>query len=100
MSFNLTALQDPDGAGSIVHGTLRLAGCRDGVRRETTSRVLAARWTPVEVSRAVAGPDAGLTGAGLTVLDDVVRDPAAWMARRHSSVPLRRTALGPSAPPA
>ena len=68
-----------------------------GIREQITTRVLAARWAEVGISRAVAGPDAAVTGAGLRVLDDVVRDPARWMGEPVAAR-VRRTAPGPSAP--
>jgi predicted NBD/HSP70 family sugar kinase len=58
-----------------------------GIREQIAARVLAARWTEVAVSRALAGPDAGVTGAGLRVLDDVVRDPSRWMAAPSATRP-------------
>lgn len=51
-----------------------------GIEREVRSRVLAARWAPVEVVAALAGPDSAATGAGWRVLDGVVADPAGWIA--------------------
>jgi predicted NBD/HSP70 family sugar kinase len=82
-----------------------------GIREQIATRVLAARWAEVGVSRAVVGPDAAVTGAGLRVLDAVVRDPSRWMGepvptRRNGAsppgaagrAPVRRTAPGPSAP--
>ena len=53
---------------------------RDGISAQVTERVLAARWSPVEIGPAVAGPGASLAGAGLRVLDDVVAHPAEWIA--------------------
>ncbi len=53
---------------------------RDGIGGQVTERVLAARWSPVEIGPALAGPDASLAGAGLRVLDDVVARPAEWIA--------------------
>ena len=55
---------------------------RDGITAQVSERVLAARWSPVTIGPAMAGPGASLTGAGLRVLDDVVADPAAWIAAR------------------
>ena len=54
----------------------------DGIAAQVDDRVLAARWTPIEISPATAGPGASLVGAGLRVLDDVVADPARWIATR------------------
>ena len=51
-----------------------------GIEREVRARVLAARWAPVEVVAALAGPDSAATGAGWRVLDGVVADPARWIA--------------------
>ncbi|MEO5745832.1 MAG: ROK family transcriptional regulator [Terracoccus sp.] len=51
-----------------------------GIEREVRARVLAARWTPVEVVAALAGPDSAAKGAGWRVLDGVVADPARWIA--------------------
>lgn len=51
-----------------------------GIEREVRSRVLAARWAPVEVVAALTGPDSAATGAGWRVLDDVIADPSRWIA--------------------
>jgi predicted NBD/HSP70 family sugar kinase len=53
---------------------------RDGITAQVDERVLAARWSPVTIGPATAGVGASLTGAGLRVLDEVVADPAAWIA--------------------
>jgi hypothetical protein len=43
--------------------------------------VLTAGWSPVEVRAAPIGPDAAVVGAALTAVDDVRRDPLAWLTR-------------------
>ena len=53
---------------------------REGIGAQVADRVLAARWSPVEIGPALAGPGASLAGAGLRVLDDVVAHPAEWIA--------------------
>jgi len=53
---------------------------RVGIGAQVDERVLAARWSPVEIGPALAGPGASLAGAGLRVLDDVVAHPAEWIA--------------------
>lgn len=53
-----------------------------GIEAQVRARVLAARWSPVEVERAIGGPDSAVIGAGLRVLDRIVADPAAWLASR------------------
>jgi predicted NBD/HSP70 family sugar kinase len=53
---------------------------REGILTQVGERVLAARWSPVQVSPATAGPGASLAGAGLRVLDDVVAHPSEWIA--------------------
>lgn len=53
-----------------------------GIEQELSSRVLAARWAPVEVVAALAGPDAAAAGAGWRVLDEIVADPGRWIANR------------------
>ena len=53
---------------------------RVGFGAQVDERVLAARWSPVEIGPALAGPGASLAGAGLRVLDDVVAHPAEWIA--------------------
>ena len=55
---------------------------REGILAQVGERVLAARWSPVEVGPARAGAGASLAGAGLRVLDDVVAHPSAWIAGR------------------
>ena len=53
---------------------------RQGISAQVNERVLAARWSPVEIGPALAGAGASLSGAGLRVLDEVVADPAGWIA--------------------
>ncbi|RKT79932.1 putative NBD/HSP70 family sugar kinase [Terracoccus luteus] len=50
-----------------------------GIEAEVAQRVLAARWAPVAVERAVAGPGSAVTGAALRVLERVVADPASFI---------------------
>ncbi len=52
----------------------------EGISAQVADRVLAARWSPVEIGPALAGPGASLAGAGLRVLDEVVAHPAEWIA--------------------
>ncbi|MBO3738837.1 ROK family transcriptional regulator [Actinoplanes flavus] len=54
----------------------------DGIDRELRSRVLTARWSPIEVRPAQLGPDAAVIGAALQAIDQVRRDPNPWLARR------------------
>jgi predicted NBD/HSP70 family sugar kinase len=42
-------------------------------------RVLTARWSPVDVSRAPESSAAGATGAALSVLTEVLADPSSWL---------------------
>ncbi|HET7799241.1 MAG TPA: ROK family transcriptional regulator [Humibacillus xanthopallidus] len=53
---------------------------QEGILTQVGERVLAARWSPVEIGPATAGPGASLAGAGLRVLDDVVAHPSEWIA--------------------
>lgn len=49
------------------------------LQEAVTTHVLAARWRPVTVERALAGLDASVMGAGLTTLDRLVADPTPWL---------------------
>ncbi|SDT80121.1 ROK family transcriptional regulator [Actinoplanes derwentensis] len=53
----------------------------EGIEREIRSRVLTARWSPVQVRPAPLGPDAAAIGAALHAVDRVRRDPNRWLAR-------------------
>lgn len=62
------------GAYATLHD--RLA---PGVLAELERRAVIARWAEVRVSRALGGPSSPALGAALTVLDDVIADPSAWL---------------------
>jgi predicted NBD/HSP70 family sugar kinase len=65
-----------DGSYSLLAAYLT-----DEIKTQIRDRVLTAGWAPVEVRAAPIGPDAAVIGAALTVIDDVRRDPSAWIAR-------------------
>lgn len=46
---------------------------------ELDQRAVIARWSTIRVTRAIGGASAAARGAALTVLDDVVADPARWI---------------------
>ncbi|MCF6473508.1 ROK family protein [Nonomuraea sp. MG754425] len=49
------------------------------VEAEIGRRVLTAAWAPVTVRPALLGPDAAVIGAALTSVDQVRRQPSAWL---------------------
>jgi predicted NBD/HSP70 family sugar kinase len=61
--------------------SLLAAWLTDEIQTQIRRHVLTSGWAPVEVRAAPIGPDAAVIGAALTVVDDVRRDPLAWLAR-------------------
>ena len=51
------------------------------VQREVDRRVMAARWAPVRVERALVTELASLRGAALSVLEAVAAAPSSWTDR-------------------
>jgi predicted NBD/HSP70 family sugar kinase len=51
------------------------------VEQQLSSRVLAAGWAPVTVLVARLGADAAVRGAAMSVVQEVIDDPAGWIAR-------------------
>ncbi|MBC9956509.1 ROK family protein [Yimella sp. cx-51] len=52
---------------------------RRDIERELFSRVMAARWTPLQVEAGQLGRRASVIGAARLVLDQVIADPIAWV---------------------
>ncbi len=50
------------------------------IQRHIRRRTLASRWRPVSIDVACAGAMAPLSGAGMLVIDEVVANPAVWLA--------------------
>ena len=51
------------------------------VEHQLSTRVLAAGWAPVRVLVARLGADAAVRGAAMSVVHEVIDDPAGWIAR-------------------
>nr|WP_205864128.1 ROK family transcriptional regulator [Planosporangium mesophilum] len=69
----------------VLGGTFAaLAGwLHSDVERELRSRVLTARWSPVEVRACALGPAATVIGAAGAVVRDIRTAPAAWAGAVH-----------------
>lgn len=62
------------GVYATLHGRLSAR-----VLAELERRAVIARWATVRVSPALGGSSSPARGAALTVLDDVIADPSAWL---------------------
>ncbi len=85
-----------EGLGTVISSTLNLVDLDSVVlggayapiadllmptiERHIARRTLAARWVPIAVQAALEGETADLIGAAVSVLDEIVSNPSAWVA--------------------
>lgn len=82
LGFAISNLLNVVDVGSVVLGGIYaplFEYVAPRLRLAVQDHVLAARWRPVEVDRAMSGEDASVVGAALGTVDRLIADPTPWL---------------------